>query len=80
MFRTEKAKKICKLCRVNRFSFDIEILFLAKKFNFKVKELPVVWVDKKGSKVKIVRDSVNMLMDIFRIHINNLLRRYRDAG
>ncbi len=76
LFKTEKAKIICKLCKVDRFSFDVEMLFIANKLGFKVKELPVTWIDKKGSKVKIVRDSFKMLMDIFKIRINDLYRRY----
>ena len=52
------------------FSHDIEIVLLAKKFNFKIKELPVKWIHKKGSKVFLIKDSINMLISIIEIKLD----------
>jgi len=52
------------------------MLFIAKKLGYKIKEAPVVWIDKKGSKVSPLKDSLKMLFDLFKIRLNNLLGKY----
>lgn len=71
LFRTDVAKKIVSLQTLNGFSFDVEILFIAKKLGYKIKELPVVWMNKSGSKVKLIKDSIKMLINLFKIRSNN---------
>ena len=53
------------------FAFDIEILHKAKKNGFSIKEVPVVWNNIKGSKVKGVRDPLNMFFSIFKVKFFN---------
>ena len=76
LFRTDLAKKIVKLQTFERFSFDVEVLFIAKKMGCKIKEAPVVWIDKEGSKVSPVKDAFKMLIDLFRIRYNNFAGKY----
>ncbi len=66
----ERLKPVIELMRVDRFSFDVELIFLAWKLGLKVKEVPVVWRDSPRSKVKMVSDSFNMIHDIWRIKRN----------
>ena len=65
------------MLRIDRWGFDMEVLFLAKKMGFKTKELPVIWnhID-RDSKVKLVRDITKSLKDIFEIQINWLTGKY----
>ncbi|MBI4847188.1 MAG: glycosyltransferase family 2 protein [Nitrospirae bacterium] len=77
LFRTEAAKKIAALQTFERFSFDVEILYIAKKMGMKIKEAPVVWIDKKGTKVNPVTDGFSMLIDLFKIRYNNLAGKYK---
>ncbi|MBT4824364.1 glycosyltransferase family 2 protein [Candidatus Woesearchaeota archaeon] len=77
LFKTDVAKKIVSLQTFERFSFDVEILFIAKKLRYKIKEAPVIWIDKEGSKVNPIKDSIKMLIDLFKIRYNNLLDKYR---
>lgn len=53
------------------FAFDIEILKLAKKANFKMIEIPIIWHHKKPSKVKVYRDSIKMITDTLLIAFRN---------
>ena len=76
LFKTDVAKKIVALQTFERFSFDVEILFIAKKLGYKIKELPVTWVDKAGSKVSPIKDAASMMMDLFRIRLNQIQGRY----
>ncbi|MFP4403838.1 MAG: dolichyl-phosphate beta-glucosyltransferase [Candidatus Woesearchaeota archaeon] len=76
LFKRNVARKIFKLQTRYRFSFDVEILFIAKKKGFKIKEIPVRWIDKKGSKVNLLKDSTKMFIDLFKIKYNNYKKKY----
>lgn len=52
---------------IQRFGFYIELLYLAYKMGYKVKETPVSWQHKAGTKVNLMRDSLTMLLNIFKI-------------
>lgn len=56
--------------------FDIEVLYLAKKFGFKIKEVPVEWHYVETRRVNPIKDSVRGLFDIVQIRINALRGRY----
>ncbi len=51
-FTEKAAEKIFPLIKIKRWGFDVEVLSLAKKFGYKIKEIPVVWVNDPFSKVK----------------------------
>lgn len=55
----------------NNWFFDTELLFLAQKNNYKIKEMPVRWVEKlnrrRKSKVKVIRTALNYLKEIWRL-------------
>lgn len=76
----ERLKPIIELMRVDRFSYDVELIFLAWKFGLRVKEAPIVWRDSPKSKVKMGKDSLNMLMDIIRIKRNYKKGLYGKQG
>ncbi|MBI4398176.1 MAG: glycosyltransferase family 2 protein [Candidatus Omnitrophica bacterium] len=66
-FRREAAKDLFSAQKLNGFSFDAEILYLARKRQYRIKEVPVSWYAETQSKVKIVKDSLNMFLDLIRI-------------
>jgi dolichyl-phosphate beta-glucosyltransferase len=67
-FKQKVAKDIFTVAIIDRFSFDVEILYLAKKLGYAVKSVPVTWInDKYDSRVRLVADSWQMLKDLFRI-------------
>lgn len=78
MFRHEVVKPIFSRQTLSGFAFDVELLFIAKKLGFRLKEVPVSWEAQPGSKVNVVIDSFKMLCDIIRIrwihrHLNDVL-------
>jgi len=78
MFTAEAARNIFPRLTINRFGFDIEILFVAQKiFGYKIKEAPVTWYDSPSSKVRLAKDSLQMFLDIFRIRWRWLKGKYR---
>jgi dolichyl-phosphate beta-glucosyltransferase len=74
-FRQEAARKLFRKRRIDRWVFDAELLFLARKYNIGVKEFPVAWTNKSGSKVR-VGDSVSAFIDLFRIRWNDWRGEY----
>jgi len=68
LFEKECAQKIFKLQKINRFAFDIEVLWLAKKLNYKIKEVGVNWKEIPGSKVKVLRDSFEMFFSVLKLY------------
>lgn len=52
---------------IDRFMFDVEILYLAERRRLKVFEMPVRWADAAGSKVRFFEGIVNMVRDLLRI-------------
>jgi dolichyl-phosphate beta-glucosyltransferase len=76
LFKTDVAKKIAQLQTIEGFSFDVEILFIANKMGYKIKEAPVVWIDKAGSTVRTFKDGIKMLIDLFKVKYNDILNRY----
>lgn len=59
-------------------SFDLELLYLARKFKFKIREVRVLWEHKASKAVRPATESVITLVDIFKIRINNLLGKYSE--
>jgi glycosyltransferase involved in cell wall biosynthesis len=57
--------------------FDVEVLYLALKWGYKVKEVPVRWFYSKGANVNPIKDSYRMLKDIAKVRMNDLRGRYR---
>lgn len=55
--------------RSNGFSFDVEILYIAKKSEIPVAEIPINWTNIPGSKVNLVVDSLKMLRDVFQFKV-----------
>lgn len=56
--------------------FDVELLLLAQKMGYKIKEVPINWLYVETRRVSPVRDSIDGLIDLLRIKINNLKGKY----
>lgn len=67
---------IFEAIRVERFSFDVEILFLALRAGLRIVEVPVRWYNDPETKVRFVRDSSRMFADVCRIRYWSLSGGY----
>lgn len=70
LFKTPVAKQLFALSKINRWGYDAEILFLAKKLGYTVTEVPVVWENNAQSKVSIIKDILRSLKDLWIIKHN----------
>lgn len=69
-FRAEAAQDLFQKQTLWGWSFDIELLFIARRRGYKIAEVPIDWYYQSDSKVNALRDALRMIGDIFRIHAN----------
>ena len=69
MFSRKAALFLFRRQRADRFSFDVELLYIAHKANLAIKEVPINWTNVPGSKVNLVLDSLSMFRDVFRFKV-----------
>ena len=76
LFSARAAHDIFPKQQLERFGFDVEILYLARKYGFKVAEVPVRWNDVEGTKVAAF-SGADAFLDILRVRRNDWLGRYK---
>jgi dolichyl-phosphate beta-glucosyltransferase len=75
-FRSELAEELFREQTLDGWSFDVEILYIARKRGYQIIEIPIHWYFNPGSRVHIVRDSIAMFLDLIRIRLNDLQGQY----
>ncbi|MGB6867235.1 MAG: dolichyl-phosphate beta-glucosyltransferase [Candidatus Aminicenantaceae bacterium] len=77
-FRREAASQIFQTVRLNGFSFDAEVLYLVqRKFHLRWKQVPIEWKNYPGSKVRLLRDPVAMILDLIKIKLYDIRGLYK---
>jgi dolichyl-phosphate beta-glucosyltransferase len=71
LFKADVAKKLFSLQRINRFAFDIEVLALALRLRYKIVEVPLAWTAVPESKVRIVRDGIEMFWCLVNLYVRS---------
>ncbi len=79
-FKASAAKTIFPLQKIERWGFDPEILFLARKFGFKVQEVPVAWGHSGQTRINPLVDGFRMFQEMLRIRRNDLTGKYDDPA
>jgi len=69
-FHANVANDIFKSQILSGWSFDIELLYIARRRGYRIREIPVDWYYHPETKVSALRDALHMIADIFRIHAN----------
>lgn len=67
MFTAAAADAIFPSVTVEGWAFDIEVLYIARRRGFRVREVPIEWHFRSESRVRMLPDSVAMLREVFRI-------------
>jgi dolichyl-phosphate beta-glucosyltransferase len=71
MFSRPVALFLFKRQRADRFSFDVEILYIAMKAGLSIQEVAINWTNIPGSKVNLLVDSLTMLRDVFQFRMRH---------
>jgi glycosyltransferase involved in cell wall biosynthesis len=75
-FRSEVAEDLFQKQTLTGWSFDVEVLFIARCHGYQIVELPIPWYFNADSKVRVLRDSLHMGIDLIKIRINAVRGRY----
>lgn len=75
-FRRQAVEAIFPQQKIERWGFDPEILFLARKFGFKVKEVPVLWGHSGGTRINPLIDGSRMVQEMFRVRWYSITGKY----
>jgi glycosyltransferase involved in cell wall biosynthesis len=75
-FTRDAAQTVFQLQTIERWGFDPEILFIARKRRFKVKEVPVSWAHDARTRISYLRDGLQMLKELAIVRWNAILGRY----
>lgn len=67
LFTASAAASVFALCTIDNFSFDVEVLYLARRLGYRIAEVPIRWRHQEGSKVRLWRDAPRMLLTLLRI-------------
>jgi glycosyltransferase involved in cell wall biosynthesis len=78
-FTRRSAQVIFPRQQIERWGFDPELLFLARKFGFRVTEVPVAWAHREGTRINPLRDGIRMFGEILKIRWNALRGKYATA-
>jgi len=62
--------------KIERWGFDPEILFLAKRYGLRVTEVPVSWAHDHRSKINPIRDGARMFWELMRVRLNSMEGKY----
>jgi len=76
-FTHNAAKTIFPLQTIERFGFDVELLYIARKRRFSMLETSVIWRDDPNTRVNALRDSIRTFTELFIIRWNDLKGLYR---
>jgi dolichyl-phosphate beta-glucosyltransferase len=79
-FTRSSAKTIFPLQRIERWGFDPELLYLARKKGFKVAEVPVEWAHREGTRISPLRDGTRMFLEMLKIRWNGATGKYDGDG
>lgn len=69
-FQNKPAREIFSRIRTERFGFDMELLVIAKRFNYRIKEVPVSWHHSSDSRIRPIKDAFWTLLELFKIKWN----------
>ena len=79
-FTRRASQLIFPLQHIERWGFDPEILFLARKFGLNVKEVPVKWAHREGTRINPFRDGIRMFFEVLKVRWYSLSGKYNGGS
>jgi dolichyl-phosphate beta-glucosyltransferase len=79
-FTNRAARKVFPLQTIERWGFDPELLYLARRLGLKVVEVPVEWAHREGTRINPLRDGTRMFVEMLKIRWNGLTGKYDRGG
>lgn len=79
-FTRSAARSIFPLQRIERWGFDPELIFLARKQRLRIVEVPVKWAHDEGGRINPLRDGLRMFVEVLKIRWNSMTGKYQAAA
>jgi dolichyl-phosphate beta-glucosyltransferase len=76
VFSASAAQKVVPYLRLNRWAFDVEMLYVARRLKLRIVEFPIEWRNARGSKLNVRRDLVNTAGEFAMLLSNTIRGRY----
>ena len=70
MFTKKAAEDLFNVQKMSGIGFDVELIFIASKRGYKIKEIPITWYFDPDSRMKLFQDSLHILVEIWEIRRN----------
>ena len=75
-FSRSVAQKVFSRQQINDWSFDAEVLVLAQKYGYSIKEVPVCWRNDPTTKVNLLKDTTRSFLGLLKIRANDWRGKY----
>ncbi len=75
-FRADVSEAVFPLVGITGWTFDVEALFIARRLGYAITEIPIPWYYNAHSNIRVLRDSLQMGTDLFKIRWNALTGKY----
>ncbi len=79
-FRAAVAKRLFQIMQTDRWGFDAEILLIARRHRYRIREIEVEWYNDPSSKVNLLAAPFSSLAEVLRIKLNDLTGKYRPTA
>jgi len=79
VFTRSAARLIFPLQKIERWGFDPELLYLARRAKLKVKEVPVAWSHQEGTRISPLRDGLRMFVEVLKIRWYAVTGKYSQS-
>lgn len=70
MFTRQAAEDLFEMQQMVGIGFDIELIYIAKKRGYRIKEVPITWYFDADSRMRLIHDSLHVLLEIYEIQRN----------
>jgi dolichyl-phosphate beta-glucosyltransferase len=69
-FRAQVAEEVFQYQTLTGWSFDVEVLYIAQRKGYQIREVPIHWYFQPDTKISILKDSWKMFLDLLTIRLN----------
>ena len=73
VLRREVIEAVLPLLSSRDFLFDVDLLLIARALDFRIVEVPTIWIDREGSRLRVVHDSKRMVASSLRLWAHHLV-------
>ena len=78
-FRGDVARRLFSIAQIDGFGFDTEIIYLANKFDYRTREIGVIWRHRDESRVNPITAPLSMMSELLQVRLNDMRGEYDET-